>query len=96
MDMKRNHYEDVRLFSSGVALFWFLTLMIALAAFPFLAQFYSKKYYIYMANYVAIHIIVAVGLNILVGYAGQISLGHAGFFNHFLSPDMLLDQAIDE
>jgi branched-chain amino acid transport system permease protein len=33
-----------------------------------------------MANYMAIHIIVTLGLNILVGYTGQISLGHAGFF----------------
>ena len=28
----------------------------------------------------AIHVIVALGLNLLVGYTGQISLGHAGFF----------------
>ena len=33
-----------------------------------------------MANYVAINVIVVLGLNILVGYTGQISLGHAGFF----------------
>ncbi|MBW2284244.1 MAG: branched-chain amino acid ABC transporter permease [Deltaproteobacteria bacterium] len=28
----------------------------------------------------AINVIVTIGLNILVGYTGQISLGHAGFF----------------
>ena len=28
----------------------------------------------------AINVIVAIGLNLLVGYTGQISLGHAGFF----------------
>jgi branched-chain amino acid transport system permease protein len=28
----------------------------------------------------AVNVIVAIGLNILVGYTGQISLGHAGFF----------------
>ena len=33
-----------------------------------------------MANYMAINVIVAIGLNLLVGYTGQISLGHAGFF----------------
>lgn len=27
----------------------------------------------------AIHIIIAIGLNLLTGYTGQISLGHAGF-----------------
>ncbi|HIJ19452.1 MAG TPA: branched-chain amino acid ABC transporter permease [Deltaproteobacteria bacterium] len=76
MDMKRDYYEDVQLFSSGVVLFWFLLLLAFLAALPF----FVKNYYIYMANYMAINIIVAVGLNLLVGYTGQISLGHAGFF----------------
>jgi branched-chain amino acid transport system permease protein len=33
-----------------------------------------------MVNLMAIHVIVTIGLNILVGYTGQISLGHAGFF----------------
>jgi len=80
MDMKRGHYEDIRLFSSGVVVFWFAVFMLCAAAFPFVARFYGKNYYIYMANYVAINVIVAVGLNLLVGFAGQISLGHAGFF----------------
>lgn len=76
MDMKRDYYEDVRLFRSGVAVFWVSCLMVFLAIFPFLV----KNYYVYVANYIAINIIVAIGLNILVGYTGQISLGHAGFF----------------
>lgn len=76
MDMKRDYYEDVRFFSSGVALFWFSVLMIFLAVFPLL----FKNYYVYVANYIAINIIVVIGLNLLVGYTGQISLGHAGFF----------------
>jgi branched-chain amino acid transport system permease protein len=76
MDMKRDYYEDVQLFSSGVVVFWFCVLLISLAAFPFVV----KNYYIYMANYMAINIIVVIGLNLLVGYTGQISLGHAGFF----------------
>lgn len=76
MDMKRDYYEDVQLFSSGVAVFWFVMLIGFLAAFPFLV----KNYYVYVANYMAINVIVAIGLNLLVGYTGQISLGHAGFF----------------
>jgi len=76
MDMKRNYYEDVQFFSSGVTLFWFIILMAFLALFPFL----FKNYYVYVANYMAINVIVAIGLNILVGYTGQISLGHSGFF----------------
>lgn len=76
MDMKRDYYEDVQLFSSGVVVFWFLCLIAFLVLFPL----FAKNYYIYMANYMAINILVAVGLNLLVGYTGQISLGHAGFF----------------
>ena len=76
MDMKRDYYEDVQFFSSGVTLFWFIALMAFLALFPFL----FKNYHVYVANYMAINVIVAIGLNILVGYTGQISLGHSGFF----------------
>jgi branched-chain amino acid transport system permease protein len=76
MDMKRDYYEDVQFFSSGVTVFWFIVLMAFLALFPFL----FKNYYVYVANYMAINVIVAIGLNILVGYTGQISLGHSGFF----------------
>lgn len=76
MDMKRDYYEDVELFSSPVIWFWFLALLAALALFPFLV----KNYYVYLVNYLAINVIVVMGLNILVGYTGLMSLGHAGFF----------------
>jgi branched-chain amino acid transport system permease protein len=76
MDMKRNYYEDVQLITSKVVLFWLSLLLLSLAAFPFMVE----NYYVYVANYIAINIIVAAGLNLLVGYTGQISLGHAGFF----------------
>ena len=76
MDMKRDYYEDVQIFSSGVVLFWLGVLVVFLALFPFL----FKNYYVYVANYMAINVLVAIGLNLLVGYTGQISLGHAGFF----------------
>jgi branched-chain amino acid transport system permease protein len=76
MDMKRDYYEDIQLLDSKVLWFWFLMLIAALITFPFIVP----NYYVYMANYMAINVIVTVGLNILVGYTGQISLGHAGFF----------------
>lgn len=76
MDMKRDYYEDVRLFGSKGVVFWFSALLLFLFLFPFL----FRNYYVYMANYMAINVLVALGLNILVGYTGQISLGHAGFF----------------
>ncbi|MCG8643697.1 MAG: branched-chain amino acid ABC transporter permease [Desulfobacterales bacterium] len=76
MDMKRNYYEDVGLISSPAVFFWFTVLILSLYIFPLVVG----NYYIYVANYIAINIIVAAGLNLLVGYTGQISLGHAGFF----------------
>ncbi len=76
MDMKRNYYEDVELFTSRAVVFWFVVLIGLLYLFPF----FAGNYYIYVANYIAINIIVVAGLNLLVGYTGQISLGHAGFF----------------
>lgn len=76
MDMKRDYYEDIELFGSRVEVFWFLVLLAALAVFPKL----GGNYYCYLVNLIAINSLVAIGLNILVGYTGQVSLGHAGFF----------------
>ncbi len=76
MDMKRDYYEDVQLLSSKVVIFWFIILI----GFLYLLPLFADNYYVYVANYIAINIIVVTGLNLLVGYTGQISLGHAGFF----------------
>jgi branched-chain amino acid transport system permease protein len=76
MDMKRDYYEDVRLLDSGAQVFWLLALLAALAAFPL----FASSYLTYTVNLMAINVIVALGLNLLVGYTGQISLGHGGFF----------------
>jgi branched-chain amino acid transport system permease protein len=76
MDMKRDYFEDIRLLDSGAQVFWLIALLAALAAFPF----FASSYLTYTVNLMAINVIVALGLNLLVGYTGQISLGHAGFF----------------
>ena len=39
-----------------------------------------NTYYVDIANRMAINAIVVLALNLLIGFAGQISLGHAGFF----------------
>jgi branched-chain amino acid transport system permease protein len=36
-------------------------------------------YFVYLGNLIAVYIVIALGLNLLLGYTGQISLGHAGF-----------------
>lgn len=40
----------------------------------------SSPYLLYVINSIGIAAIAAIGLNILVGYTGQISLGHGAFF----------------
>jgi len=40
----------------------------------------ANDYYFTLLNIIGIHSLLVVGLNLLLGYAGQISLGHAAFF----------------
>ncbi|HYF64910.1 MAG TPA: branched-chain amino acid ABC transporter permease [Herpetosiphonaceae bacterium] len=50
-------------------------LLLALAVFPFVANTSQ----LYLANTIAIAAVGAIGLNILVGFTGQISLGQGAF-----------------
>lgn len=76
MDMKRDYYEDIQLFESGVVFFWTIAFLGFLVTFPL----YAPSYFVFLLNLIMVHVIMAVGLNILMGFTGQISLGHAGFF----------------
>jgi len=40
----------------------------------------SNPYYVQLLTFIGIYTILALGLNMLMGYAGQISLGHAAFY----------------
>ena len=40
----------------------------------------SNPYNLGLSNLIAIYTMVVLGLNLFIGYAGQISLGHAAFF----------------
>ena len=54
-----------------------LILSITLIIFPLVI---TNSYYISTMVFVGIHGIIAIGLSLLMGYAGQISIGHAAFF----------------
>ena len=54
-----------------------LALSAALALAPFLLR---NPYTLGQLNLIGIRVIAVLGLNLFIGYAGQISLGHAGFF----------------
>ena len=45
-----------------------------------LGAVYGNNYHLLIIGSIAISAIVATGLNVLFGLAGQISFGHAGFF----------------
>lgn len=58
----------------------YLTLAVVAVLVCGLPLFISNIYYLSVLTVIAIHIILALGLNLVMGYAGQISLGHAAFF----------------
>jgi branched-chain amino acid transport system permease protein len=70
----RSYGDDLKLANTRLrrtAVVGFLALLVA---FPYLVS----AQYVDLTNQAGIAIIGAIGLNILTGYAGQLSLGHAG------------------
>lgn len=55
-------------------------LMAVLLLLPFVLP---NSFYVDLAIRMAINAMIVLGLNLLIGFAGQISLGHAGFFGHW-------------
>ena len=54
--------------------------VIGLALLAAVPLFTSNSYYIHMVGTIMIYAILLYGLDIVVGYTGQVSLGHAGLF----------------
>jgi branched-chain amino acid transport system permease protein len=74
----REHYkQEMTVFTTDFGRLWggigFILLMTAI---PWLAS----PYMLYIFNMIGIAAIAAIGLNILIGFTGQISLGHGAFF----------------
>lgn len=59
--------------------FWWVAALIFLAVFPHL-QGRAASYRSGVLIFVGIYVILAVSLDLLMGYGGQISVGHAAFF----------------
>ena len=51
--------------------------VLSLATLPF---WVGNGYYVNIATQMLIYAMLALGLNVLVGYAGLVTLGHAGLF----------------
>jgi len=57
-----------------------LALAVALVALASLPFWIGNTYYVNIAAQVLLYAVFALGLNVIVGYAGLVSLGHAGLF----------------
>jgi len=67
--------QDMAIFRTRTHWGLFLGLLAAMLTMPL----YLGNYWLSVANLIGITIIAATGLNILTGYCGQLSIGHAGF-----------------
>lgn len=70
-----NYRNDERIFQTWFVRAWLIAFLLACALFPLVAS----KYMVSIMTEVGIAIIACHGLNILTGFTGQISLGHAAF-----------------
>jgi len=73
---KTDYGQDIRLFPHGGAVFWYALLGLAVIGAPWVIGEYWQSQLVF----VSIYAMAGVGLMLLSGYTGQISLGHAAFF----------------
>jgi branched-chain amino acid transport system permease protein len=74
-DFKETYIKDEEIFQSVFVKCWLGVFFAFLLVFPFIAN----AYMLYVANMIGFAVIAAIGLNLLTGFTGQISLGHAAF-----------------
>lgn len=55
-------------------------ILLVLIAFPLLANYLGQEFYIGLLSRLMIFALVASSLNLILGFGGMISLGHAAFF----------------
>jgi branched-chain amino acid transport system permease protein len=67
--------EDMSIFRTKMQKF----MMVILAVILLTGPFYWGMRWLSIANLIGIYLIATTGLNILTGYCGQLSIGHAGF-----------------
>jgi branched-chain amino acid transport system permease protein len=69
--------EEITIFETDFGRVW---LWIGLVLLFVVVPLISGRYTLYVLNQIGIAAIAAIGLNILIGFTGQISLGHGAFF----------------
>ncbi len=76
-DFRQRYEEELTIFETDFGRVW---LVIGLLALFVVIPLVCKAYWLYIINLIGIAAIAAIGLNILIGFTGQISLGHGAFF----------------
>jgi branched-chain amino acid transport system permease protein len=76
-DFRTSYQADMAIFDSDLSRWLLAVFGIALLAFPAVAT----SYWLDVMNRVGIAVIAALGLNVLTGFTGQISLGNAAFLS---------------
>jgi branched-chain amino acid transport system permease protein len=76
-----SYREDERIFRTRFLRVWFaiLLILVGLALIGSLVGFGPNEYHYFIGNLILIHLISAIGLQILIGFTGLLSLGHAAF-----------------
>lgn len=74
---KEHYASELAIFETDFGRLW---MSIGLIVLFFVLPFASGPYFLYVLNMIGIAAIAALGLNILIGFTGQISLGHGAFF----------------
>ena len=72
---KTSYDQDIDLTRHGGDRFWYACLLLLLVVAPFALP----EYWLAQLTFVLIYAIVAVGLMLLAGFTGQLSIGHAAF-----------------
>lgn len=54
--------------------------LLAMLLFAAVAPSFLNAYYVFVANTILIYVLLSIGLNILVGYAGQLAFANAAMF----------------
>src|SRR6266849_5320867 len=75
---KTSYAADMALYPLPIAR-W--TILAIIVLFAVILPVSLHEYYLSILNLILIAIVGALGLNILVGYTGQISIGHAAFMS---------------
>ena len=76
-NFNESYDEELSIFETD---FGRVSMLIGLVLLFLVIPFVASPFMLYVLNTIGIYAIAAIGLNLLIGYTGQISLGHGAFF----------------